>query len=72
MRVRVKSDCSGFVGGRFRREGEEFDLIPIKGKNKTLSAKDQFSDSWMEEVKKPGPAPKKEAKALDLSQELAD
>ena len=72
MRVRVRQDCSGFVGGRFRAEGAEFDLVPIKGKDKTLSAKDQFSESWMEEIKKPGPAAKKPPPSIDLSQNLTD
>lgn len=72
MRVRVLQDCKGFVGGRMRYGGEEFDLVPIKGAKRTLTAKEQFSSDWMEEIKQLGPKPKNSAPAIDLAEEISD
>lgn len=63
MKVRVKQNKSGFIYGKLRKEGEEITLKPVKStlpeSDETISAKDQFSGTWMEEVKaKPGPKPK--------------
>ena len=58
MLVRVKEtqveSFYGFYGQERRYPGDEFTLIARKGKNgKTISAKSQFSERWMEEVVKP-------------------
>ena len=66
MLVRVKEskveNFYGFHGTQRVYPGDEFELVDLKtAKGETYSAKEQFSDSWMEEVetrKKPGPKPK--------------
>jgi hypothetical protein len=55
-----------------RYGGEEFDLVPIKGAKRTLTAKEQFSSDWMEEIKQLGPKPKNSAPAIDLAEEISD
>ena len=58
MKVRVKKGKNGFIYGSLRREGAEFTLKSFKHPSKTddkgdplvVSAEDQFSKVWMEEV----------------------
>lgn len=69
MRVRVKEDKSGFIYGVLRTEGKEFTLVPVKhstekdakGKSVIIIIEQQFSDKWMEEVKKGSGEPKEPA-----------
>jgi hypothetical protein len=73
MKVRVKKGKVGFIYGKLRRgdipgnKPDEFTLESFKHPRKlndkgdplVVSAKDQFSKIWMEEIKsKPGPKPK--------------
>jgi hypothetical protein len=58
MLVRVKEtlveNFYGFYGDRRRYPGDKFELVARKGANsKTISAKSQFSEKWMEELVKP-------------------
>ena len=57
MRVRAKS--MGYIYNVRKREGEVFDLVPVKGYKKNgdvlgepvvYSPEQQFSDKWMEKV----------------------
>ena len=56
MLVRVKESMVenfyGFYGVKRRYPGDEFRLVDVKDKEGkvTYSAKDQFSDKWMEEM----------------------
>lgn len=43
----------GFIYGQMKKPGDKFELIDLQGKSGIYKAKDQFSSSWMEEVKKP-------------------
>ena len=58
MLVRVKEtqveNFYGFYGLKRRYAGDEFTLVAKKGANgKTITAKSQFSEKWMEKVDKP-------------------
>lgn len=80
MRVRVKEEKSGFIYGVLRTEGKEFTLKPVKhstkkddkGKPVIISVEDQFSENWMEEVKKGSNEPKEpvEMKVGELKEAL--
>ena len=82
MRVRVKKDMSGFIYGVFRTEGKVFNLKPVKhstekdakGKPVVISVEDQFSKTWMEEVKKGSDEPKEpaEMKVGELKEALEE
>ena len=63
MRVRVKKGMTGFFGGNYKKEDDEF-TIEARG---DISIESQFSKKWMEEVKvksspEPKASPKKKAK----------
>ncbi len=58
IKVRVTSEKGGFIYGRQRLEGQVFTLKPVehstdidgKGEPVVISAKQQFSERWMERV----------------------
>lgn len=74
MKVRAKR--LGYYGHRRRREGDTFDLEPIKKERKDsktgrtkeviIAPEQQFSERWMERL---GPAPKPAKVAKDESRE---
>lgn len=69
MKVRAKK--LGYYDNKRRREGEVFELKPVKGKKKkaernigdlVLTPEQQFSDLWMERVDGEAPVKKEEPK----------
>ena len=63
--MKVRATALGYYGHKRRREGQEFELEPIKRLRKqkdgsmkeiTISADQQFSTRWMEKVDVPTPA----------------
>lgn len=59
--LRVRATKLGFYGGKRRYEGDVFELIDRPHRdNKTLTAEQQFSKSWMEKLDddQPDPTPK--------------
>lgn len=55
MKVRVKEGCIGWIYEQLREEGDEFTLVPVETHTgEILSPEQQYSDKWMERLKKPG------------------
>lgn len=66
--MKVRAKACGFYKGVYRYPGDVFELTPVKGlggndKNRkplTMTAEEQFAESWMEKIGKGNPAPLKE------------
>lgn len=81
--MKVKATKLGYYDLKRRKEGVEFELVPVKGKvwdksrqalvSKVLSPEDQFSPSWMEKVdEEPKPRRKPSAPIADAEESTQD
>lgn len=71
--MKVRATQTGYYNLERRREGDEFVLSPIEGKNHkgekvVFTPEQQFAPSWMEKVEKPAakaaaPAPSESPKS---------
>ena len=67
--MKVRATRTGYYGHKRRREGEVFDLNPVKNKKGTvIPAEAQFSDVWMEKVDASTKSKKPESKMAKESE----